>query len=185
MYKVCVLASGGGGNLKSIITRSIENLEYQVTTVVVDRSCGAIGIAELFNIPCVTLINNQVETYLRVIPEDTDLVVLAGFMPIVPLEICHIFEGKFINTHPSLLPKFGGIGMYGVKVQEAVLAAGETNTGCTVHRVVAEVDSGEILAQKSIEIPEGIDAWTLGGSVFMLENELLPEVISRFAKGEF
>jgi phosphoribosylglycinamide formyltransferase-1 len=185
MFKVCVMASGGGGNLKSILESSYQGKIFMVNAVVVDRECGAINVASNFGVKCISLSGTDASAYLEAIPEDTDLLVLAGFMPIVPKDVCLAFENRFINTHPSLLPKHGGIGMYGVRVQEAVLSAGESVAGCTVHRVESEVDSGEILAQISIPIPSGVDAWALGGLVFELETKLLPEVVVKFARGEF
>jgi phosphoribosylglycinamide formyltransferase 1 len=179
------MASGGGGNLRSILECSILSQGYVVNAVISDRDCGAIRVASDFGIQGILLSSNDSRAYLESIPGNTDLLVLAGFMPIVPSDVCLAFENRFINTHPSLLPQYGGIGMYGVKVQEAVLAAGESFTGCTVHRVEPKVDGGEILAQSSIPIPLGVDAWALGGLVFELETKLLPEVILKFVDGEF
>lgn len=185
MFNVCVMASGGGGNLRSILEVSLETHAYVVNCVIVDRDCGATSVASDFGVPSYCLKDLSSTSYLNLVPISTDLLVLAGFMPIVPGEVCKAFENRFINTHPSLLPKYGGIGMHGVKVQEAVLNGGESTAGCTVHRVDSNVDTGEILEQVSIEIPKGIDAWTLGGMVFELETKLLPKVILDFANGKY
>lgn len=114
---------------------------------------------------------------LTAIPADADLIVLAGFMP-VSAWICEKWPRKIINTHPSLLPKYGGKGMVGVRVQEAVMRAGEREAGCTVHYVSPEIDAGEIILQKSIEV-DYETPWQLGGRVFIEENKLL---VRRYAK---
>ena len=117
------------------------------------------------------------EDFERALPPSADLIVLAGFMPIVPGDICERWQGKIINIHPSLLPKYGGKGMYGVKVQEAVMRAKEEMAGCTVHFVNAGIDEGEIILQKSIEVDYNETPWQLGGRVFKEENRLLVEAV--------
>jgi phosphoribosylglycinamide formyltransferase-1 len=82
-----------------------------------------------------------------------------------------------INTHPSLLPKHGGRGMYGVRVQEAVLASGDTMAGCTVHYVDESIDGGEIILQHSVAVRDRETAWDLGGRIFLEENRLLVRAI--------
>jgi phosphoribosylglycinamide formyltransferase-1 len=183
MYKVSIMASGGGGNFRAILEHGAVTQDYAVICLVTNHDCGAVSVAKEFGIPARLLSSNEPKNYLELIPEDTDLLVLAGFMPVVPSEVCDRYRGRFINTHPSLLPKFGGKGMYGVNVQNAVLAAGESEAGCTVHRVDSTVDGGEILAQDRFLIPIDIDAWSLGGLVFELEKNLLPKIISKFATG--
>ena len=98
-------------------------------------------------------------------------------MPIIPEKICNKFQGKIINTHPSLLPAYGGKGMYGVRVQEAVLENKEEYAGCTVHFVNEMIDGGEIIIQKKIKTIANESAWDLGGRVFLEENKTLPEAI--------
>jgi len=183
MYKVSVMASAGGGNFRAILEHAAITEDFAVICLVTNHDCGAVSVANEFGVPVKLLLNNEPSAYLDLIPKDTDLLVLAGFMPVVPGEVCDTYRGRFINTHPSLLPKFGGKGMYGVNVQNSVLAAGENEAGCTVHRVDSNIDGGEILAQDRLLIPKGIDAWSLGGLVFELEKNLLPKVISKFAKG--
>jgi phosphoribosylglycinamide formyltransferase-1 len=113
-----------------------------------------------------------------------DLIVLAGFMPIVSTKVIESISGRIVNTHPSLLPKHGGRGMYGVKVQESVLRSLDERTGCTVHQVNSEIDGGLVLAQSELIIPMGVTPWSLGGLVHELERELLPLTIHRLAIGE-
>ena len=100
-------------------------------------------------------------------------------MPILLAEFCKKWHKKIINTHPSLLPKYGGIGMYGVKVQEAVMKNKEKYTGCTVHYVDKSVDGGEIIFQKKILVNYDETAWQLGGRVFKEEAPLLIKAINK------
>lgn len=184
LYNVTVLASGGGGNLRAIIENEDHLRLFRVIKVVTSRSCGALAIASEYGLESEILNYSNPGNYFKVIPRNSDLIVLAGFMPIVPKNVCEFFLGKIINTHPSLLPKYGGRGMYGVKVHEAVLAAKEEVTGCTVHFVTEGVDEGPVIIQESLEIPDGVDAWTLGGLVFNLETRVLPKAISLLAEGK-
>ena len=105
------------------------------------------------------------------------LIVLAGFLAIIPAWICQKWEKRIINIHPSLLPKFGGKGMYGIHVQEAVLAAGEKQAGCTVHYVSAEVDGGSIIAQTTVSVEPDDTPETLSLRVQQAEKVLLPRVV--------
>jgi phosphoribosylglycinamide formyltransferase-1 len=184
-FHLAVCASGGGGNFQALIDAQDE-IGILICCLIVDRECGAIQRAELAKIP-VRKINSLSQTFSddfeRSIPNNTDLVVLAGFMPIVPISICKKWYGKMINTHPSLLPKFGGKGMYGVKVQEAVMAAGEKLAGCTIHFVSAEIDAGEIILQKAVIVNYKETPWQLGGRVFIEENKLLVEAVRLLCSG--
>jgi phosphoribosylglycinamide formyltransferase-1 len=104
-------------------------------------------------------------------------VVLAGFLAIIPEWICHKWEKRIINIHPSLLPKHGGKGMYGIRVQESVLASKDREAGCTVHYVSAEVDGGGIIAQSAVDVEDSDTAETLLIRVQEQEKRLLPRVI--------
>jgi phosphoribosylglycinamide formyltransferase 1 len=113
-----------------------------------------------------------------------DLVVLAGYMKKVGSAVLNHFSGRIINIHPSLLPKYGGHGMYGSRVHEAVLAAGETETGATVHLVDEYYDQGPILAQKKVPVQQNDTAATLAARVLETEHELLVETLSKIIRGE-
>lgn len=180
-FNVVVCASGGGGNFQALIDVRDE-LDMEISLLIVDRPCGAIGRAEEFGIPHVLLDGTKgkdamFEAFTQAIPADVDLIVLAGFMPIIPAHICERWQGQIINTHPSLLPKYGGKGMVGVKVQEAVMAAKEERAGCTVHFVNAGIDEGGIILQRSIAVDYSETPWQLGGRVFKEENRLLVEAV--------
>lgn len=113
-----------------------------------------------------------------------DLVILAGYMKIVGHEILERYRGRVLNIHPALLPKFGGKGMYGRFVHEAVLAAGEIESGPTVHLVDEVYDHGRILAQSVVPVLPGDDTDSLAARVLEQEHVLYPDTIRRIALGE-
>jgi formyltetrahydrofolate-dependent phosphoribosylglycinamide formyltransferase len=113
-----------------------------------------------------------------------DLVCLIGYMRILTPVFVRKFPRRIINVHPALMPKFGGAGYYGSNVHEAVLKAGETETGCTFHFVDEGVDSGEIILQKKVEVIPSDTAETLKAKVQGLEKSWYPEVIRWFAEGK-
>jgi phosphoribosylglycinamide formyltransferase-1 len=184
-FQIFVCASGGGGNFQALIDARAQ-VGFSIAGLAVDRECGAIQRARDFDIPVHELEGKggaAISAALDAILDDRlDLVVLAGFMPIVSKSFCQKWAGKVINTHPSLLPKHGGKGMYGVKVQEAVLLAGDTEAGCTVHYVNETIDGGSVILQQAIPVLPGESAWDLGGRVFREENKLLVRAISDIMK---
>lgn len=114
---------------------------------------------------------------------DVNFIVLAGYMKRVPQQVIHHFRNRIINIHPALLPKFGGQGMYGMRVHEAVLAAGERVTGATVHFVDEEYDHGAIILQRSVPVEPNDTPESLAARVLNAEHELYPEAIRLFAEG--
>jgi formyltetrahydrofolate-dependent phosphoribosylglycinamide formyltransferase len=106
-----------------------------------------------------------------------DVVCLAGYMFLLPIEVVRKYEGRIINIHPALLPKFGGKGMYGIHVHEAVLAAGESESGCSIHFVTERYDEGEVLLQKKCPIQPGDTPETLAERVLDLEHTAYPEAL--------
>ena len=156
-FNIVVCASGGGGNFRSLIKYQCD-YGYHISLLIVDRECPAIKIAKENGISYSVLEKKVLgksffEEFEKIVPIDTNLIVLAGFLPIIPKWICEKWERKIINIHPSLLPKYGGKGMYG------------------------EIDTGEIIAQKKILVMENESAWELGGRVFNEEIILLPLAI--------
>lgn len=180
-FLVTVCASGGGGNFEAV-ARAQDAVGYRVGLLIVDRECGAIDKARQHRIPH-HLVDRTLPTedfsraMDQAIPADTDLIVLAGFFPIISADLCRKWAGRMINTHPSLLPKYGGRGMYGVRVQEAVLASGDTVAGCTVHYVDEHIDGGEIILQQPVAVRDNETAWDLGGRIFVEESRLLVQAI--------
>jgi phosphoribosylglycinamide formyltransferase-1 len=115
---------------------------------------------------------------------DVDLVILAGYMRKIGPQTLGAYAGRIVNIHPALLPRFGGRGMYGTRVHEAVLASGAEETGVTVHLVDAQYDHGPILAQRRVPVRPGDTAETLAARVLEQEHDLLVETLVRIASGE-
>jgi phosphoribosylglycinamide formyltransferase-1 len=109
--------------------------------------------------------------------ERIEVVCLAGYMTLLPPEVVREYRGRILNIHPALLPKFGGKGMYGIRVHEAVLAAGEKESGCSVHFVTEEYDEGEVLLQKRCAVLPDDTPETLADRVLDLEHTAYPEAL--------
>lgn len=172
---LAVFASGTGTTLQTLMDCQ-EQYNYQVSLVVVNRVCLAQERAEQEGITTL-LSKDWCEIDQTLTQHQIQLIALAGFLAIIPQWFCEKWDKKIINIHPSLLPKFGGKGMYGIRVHEAVLAAGEELSGCTVHYVSAEVDGGTIIAQSSVPIMPVDTPEKLAQRVQQAEKNLLPQVI--------
>lgn len=180
-FNVVVLASVGGGNFEAL-AKQANDYHYIVTKLITNKVCGAVDKAIQHSIAYDIIEQKGEKLFVDIdnaIPPDTDLIVLAGFMPIVPVWFCKKWHRKIINIHPSLLPKYGGKGMYGVKVQEAVMAAHEEYGGCTVHYVEEGIDTGEILEQWKMKVDYNLTPWDFGGEVYLRGTKLLPMVVGR------
>ena len=184
MKKITVLISGGGTNLQSLID-SVESgqIDAVINYVIADRPAYGLERAKKHNIPNIVISRKEgkekwAEKFLELIKSDKpDLIVLAGFLSILDKRIIEAFPHKIINIHPALLPKFGGKGMYGMNVHKAVIAAGEKESGCTVHYVDAGVDTGEIILQKKVTVSPEDTPETLQKKVLKLEHSALPEAV--------
>lgn len=115
---------------------------------------------------------------------EVQVICLAGYMKKLGAEVLATYEGRILNVHPSLLPKFGGRGMYGMRVHEAVLAAGERESGATIHLVDEEYDQGQVLAQKKVPVEAGDTPETLQKRVLAVEHQLYAATLGRIARGE-
>ena len=178
MFKIAVLISGGGSNLQSIIdTISASKAGYEISCVIADRECYGIERAENNNIETKIFdrktlkkdISKKIDEYLR---DRVDLVVLAGFLSILDEDFINNRRGRIINIHPSLLPKFGGSGMFGMRIHRAVIKAKEGESGCTVHYVDAGVDTGEIIEQSRVKVEAEDTAETLQRKVLAEEHRI-------------
>ncbi|MDR2739376.1 MAG: phosphoribosylglycinamide formyltransferase [Treponema sp.] len=155
---ILVLVSGGGTNLQALIdAEKAGRLEPgRIVGVISDRrSAYALERAKSAGIPALVekADSGLSDRLLRDAREmDAGLIILAGFLSLLEGEIIRAYGGRIVNLHPSLLPKFGGAGMYGERVHQAVLAAGETESGCTVHLVDAGTDTGPILLQRKVPV---------------------------------
>ncbi len=115
---------------------------------------------------------------------DTDLIILAGYMKKVSPAVVHKYSGRILNIHPALLPKHGGEGMYGINVHTAVIAAGDKESGASVHLVDEEYDRGEVLGQITVPVLEDDTPETLAARVLEKEHVIFPDTIKRIASGE-
>lgn len=182
MKNIVVLVSGSGSNLQRIIN-CIDNGEIpnaKVTLVVADRECYGLERANNHSIEnkLIPRGKNFTSELEKIIPADTDLIVLAGFLSILKADFCDAYKGKIINIHPALLPKFGGKGMWGMNVHNAVIEAQEKESGATVHYVTSGIDEGEIILQKSFPIVEGETPETLAQKIHEVEYEIFPKAIN-------
>lgn len=181
--KITVLVSGSGTNLQRLMDVFSQGIipNAEINLVVADRPCLGLERAKKAGIPTVMLTRGESlsRQLLEVVPQETSLIVLAGFLSILSEEFISRFENKIINIHPSLLPKYGGKGMWGIKVHEAVIENKEKYTGASVHYVTEGIDTGEVIVQKSLKIMPGESAEQLAKRVLELEYELLPEAVAK------
>jgi phosphoribosylglycinamide formyltransferase-1 len=195
--RILVLVSGNGTNLQALIDAEKQGFlgRGKIAVVVSDRA-GAYALerARAAGLPALTETPNRGlpkperrrELSLRIFSlaeeHGAGLIVLAGFLSILEGPILDAYAGRIINLHPSLLPKFGGPGMYGEKVHRAVLEAGETESGCTVHLVDAGTDSGSILLQRKVPVLPGDSAETLAARIHREEHTAIVEAVRLMAE---
>lgn len=187
-----VLLSGGGTTLLNLLDRiGAGDLPAEVATVVASRQCKGVGRAEAAGLDVHVVPYREMpdrDAYSGAIIEhldaaEVDLVCMAGFLSLwtIPLR----YEGRVMNIHPALLPSFGGRGMHGRRVHQAVLDHGCKVSGCTVHLADNSYDTGPILVQKCVPVAEDDTPETLAARVFQAECEAYPEAIGLFAAGRF
>ncbi len=182
--QIAIFASGSGTNAEKIVEYFLENKQVEVTLILTNNStAGVIERAKRLQIPVVLFDKKLFVDSLKIVQllqnQKIDLVVLAGFMMLVPQSMVRAFPDKIINIHPALLPKFGGKGMYGHHVHEAVVAAGETESGITIHYVNEHYDDGAIIFQASCSILPTDNANDVASRVHVLEHHHYPTVIAR------
>ena len=196
MLNITVLVSGGGTNLQAIIDRIADGTIHDARIVRVisnnpgvyalERAAKA-GIASEVLSPKSYETRAQFNDALRdhLVESGAELVVLAGYLVAIPPQVVEAFRGRIINIHPALIPSFCGKGYYGLAVHERVLERGVKVTGATVHFVDEDLDHGQIILQKAVEIPDGITAKELQQKV-MREAEwvILPQAIDLIARGK-
>lgn len=184
--RIAVLASGGGTNLQAILehfARLGERRKGDVVVVASDRpQAGALARARTRGVAAQT-IGGAGELAGILDMHGIELVVLAGYLRRVPDDVVRRYAGRILNVHPALLPAFGGPGMYGARVHDAVLAAGVAVTGVTVHFVDEEYDRGTIIAQWPVPVLAGDDRATLAARVLRVEHILYPRVVNAVAGG--
>lgn len=180
--RVAVLVSGGGTNLQALLDALHDSPIARVTRVISNRpDAGALDRARRAGVPTTVLRDAGDPAELQAALADAQLVVLAGYLKLVHASIVARFRGRMINIHPALLPDFGGPGMYGHHVHEAVLASGATESGATVHYVDEEFDRGATIAQEKVRIEPTDTPESLAARVLEAEHRLLPRVVLELA----
>ena len=186
MINLAIFVSGGGSNCENIIRYFKDSDKVNVALVVANKTgIPALEKAERLGVPTRVLPKadlNREDVVLPLMKEySIDFIVLAGFLLVIPDFLIHEYDHRMITLHPALLPKFGGMGMYGHHVHEAVKAAGETETGMTVHWVSGKVDSGGIIAQFRTPISPDDTPDDIAAKEHALEMEHFPQVIEALA----
>ena len=196
MLKVGVLVSGGGTNLQAILdAQDAGKITNAQVALVVSNNAGAYALkrAKDHQIPAVCIspkdyVNRATfnQKFLEKMDElNPDLIVLAGFLVVIPPEMIAKYRNRIINIHPSLIPSFCGTGYYGLKVHEAALARGVKVVGATVHFVDEGTDTGPIILQKAVEVEEGDTPEVLQRRVMeQAEWKILPKAIDLIANGK-
>jgi len=184
MIRMAIFASGTGSNARTIINYFRNHETIGVALVVCNKpDAGVITIAEQENIPVLMIQKDQFFTGNAYLPElrqhKINLLILAGFLWKVPLPLIEAFPNAIINIHPALLPKYGGKGMYGLKVHAAVIEAQEKQSGITIHYVDEHYDSGDIIFQESCEVDATDTPETLAQKIHKLEHQHYPRVIEQ------
>lgn len=184
MKNIVILASGSGSNAEVIATRFKNHPTIRVAALFCNRQAAPVlDKMNALGVPTVVMNNadwREGTPVVKRLKEFTpDLIVLAGFLAIISDPILEEYQDKIINLHPSLLPKYGGKGMYGDKVHEAVKAAGEKETGITIHYVTKEVDGGKIIAQFPFEVKEEYTVQEIASRIHATEHANYPIVIEQ------
>ena len=190
MKNLVVFASGSGSNFQSIIDAvSDGKLNARITGLIANKyNIGAISKAEAHDIPVRVLSDIDFDLYsdyekvllTQLRSWKADLIILAGYLRKIPGSLIKEYEDKILNIHPSLLPKYGGKGFYGIKVHKAVIEAGDMESGCTIHIVSEEYDKGPILAQQKVSVSPDDTPEDLAARVLEQEHLLYPKIIANY-----
>lgn len=180
--RIVIFASGAGSNARNIVEHFKMNANASVSGICTNNpNSGVVSIARQNNIKCIVFskddlyAGDSVDKFLS--SSSPDLIVLAGFLLKFPARILARFHKKVINLHPSLLPKFGGKGMYGARVHQAVIEANETVSGITVHYVNEEYDDGAVIAQYTCDVHTNDGPEVLQNKIKALEDVYFPRTI--------
>lgn len=189
MVNIAIFVSGSGSNCENIIQYFQHNKQVHIALVVSNRSDAyALVRAKKLNVPTAVLpkadFNNKDKVLKLMADYRIDFILLAGFLLMIPDWLISVYQRRMINLHPALLPKFGGMGMYGHHVHEAVRKANETETGMTVHWVSTVCDGGEIIAQFRTPITPDDTPGDIAGKEHILEMEHFPRVIETILRQE-
>lgn len=190
MKNIAIFASGSGTNAQRITEYFSTHSSIRVKLILCNNpSAHVIRRAEALGVPCELFdrrtFNETGHIVSLLAKYDISLIVLAGFLWLIPPNLLTAYKGRIINIHPALLPKYGGRGMYGSHVHEAVIRSGDKESGISIHHVNETYDDGSIIFQSRCPVMEGDNAETLAGRIHELEYRYYPEVIERFLESGF
>lgn len=185
MKKLAIFASGGGSNAQKIHDFFKNDPNFEISIVIVNNSKAGIiekakswGVeTKLIDRPSFYDSNSVVEGLIK---KEIDLVVLAGFLWLIPENLLEAFPNKILNIHPALLPKYGGKGMYGSHVHKAVFEAGEKESGITIHTIDHEYDRGDFIYQEAVNIESCSSPSEIGDAVLKVEHNNFARVIKEY-----
>jgi len=187
MKKIAIFASGNGSNAERITQYFSEKKVADVCLILTNnQNAGVLERAKKLNVPAVVFNRNDFSNTNKIndllVANKIDLVVLAGFLWLVPLNILQTFHNRIVNIHPALLPKYGGKGMYGARVHEAIIEAGDKQSGITIHYVNEKYDEGQVIFQASVDIDSTDSPDSLAAKIHELEYVHFPVVIEEVVK---
>lgn len=182
MKRIAILASGTGSNARQIITHLENNTDMEVALVASNRvDAKVLDMAADHSIPTAIITKSSLyesDEFLELLSDQNiDWIVLAGFLWLIPKKLTAIYTNKIVNIHPSLLPKYGGKGMYGIHVHKAVKAAKETQSGMTIHLVNEKYDDGAIVFQARVDLDPNDEADDIAKKVLEIEHKYYPIVV--------
>jgi len=181
MCNIAIFASGSGSNAENLAKHFLPNPKVKITlTASENPNAFVLQRAKRLGIPTYSFTMNELRNGIvlsKLIEQKIDFIALAGFLKMVPVDMVRHFNNRIVNIHPALLPKYGGKGMYGDRVHKAVIAAGETESGITIHHVNEHYDEGDIIFQASCPVLPNDTPETLAQRVHELEWLYYPKVI--------
>ena len=185
MKRIAIFGSGGGSNARCILEYFADNPEVEVSLVVSNKViAGIFNHALDFNVPTILLHRKafyETESLLAELSDKKiDLIVLAGFLWLIPKYLVRDYPDRIINIHPALLPKYGGKGMYGMNVHRAVKNAQETESGITIHTIDEVYDRGKILYQEAVNLDESETPEQISAKVLEVEHDNFARVVAEY-----
>jgi phosphoribosylglycinamide formyltransferase-1 len=186
MKRIAILASGKGSNAQALISHFSGHSEMEVAFVGSNRrTAGVLEIAKESGIESQHFSKDDLQSGAlleKLILEKIDYVLLSGFLLKIPSGLINHFENRILNIHPSLLPLYGGKGMYGLNVHRAVLEAGDSESGMTIHKVTENYDEGAVVFQCSVDITDAKSPEEIATKVLALEHEYYPRIAEAMIK---
>jgi phosphoribosylglycinamide formyltransferase-1 len=186
---IAVFASGGGTNFQALLDHQAESKLWRVAVLVMNRDAGAAKRAVAAGVPVRVIATKDraprdVSSETRRVLDEcaVDVIVLSGYLRLLPPAVVDLYGGRILNIHPALLPDFGGKGMYGLNVHRAVVQSGVDVTGATVHFVTGEYDEGSILGQWQVHVETGDTPEDVGARVLRVEHRLYPKAVDHLCE---